>query len=186
MTQMWQGFMCLFCYVSASCKLLHWTKLSLLSAFPKFSYNRLTALSEDGSLYWAFIELSDAGKLHSGRDVTPRKYLRVLVSQCDRWPWYNWVKVRNEDVQDVPCCPSSQVQLSIFLFFLLSWSLSTSLWILHEAAEAKQTSDHSVRPEHMSCQSLYPMQSLLWRCLENLRPAMSVYVCGEPHLMKYW
>lgn len=121
-TWMWQGFMCLFCYVSASCKLLHWTKISLLGALPKFSYNRLTALSEDGSLYWAFIELSDAGKLHSGRAVTLRKYLCVLVSQCNRWPWYNWVKVKNEDMQDVPCCLSSQVQLSNFL---LSWSLST-------------------------------------------------------------
>lgn len=75
---------------------------------------------------------------------------------------------------------------AFFCFFYFHGHCPPSCESCTKLQKQSRSQTHSVRPEHMSCQSLYPMQSLLWRCLENLRPAMSVYVCGEPRLMKYW
>lgn len=57
---------------------------------------------------------------HSSCFVALRKNLCVLVSQCKSWPWYNWVKVKNEDMQVLPWCPGTQAQWFFFTSMVTS------------------------------------------------------------------
>ena len=92
-------------FVSASCKVLHWTQLSTCSAHIILIKKTLTAHQRTPNLYWAFIELSDARKRWSCCCIARGKTC-VLVSRSRSSPSYNWVKVKTGGVQEIPCRPA--------------------------------------------------------------------------------